>query len=1153
MEKYIENIIDKIYDNVIYSTDSEYSVFNLNYKGVSFYGKDSSRHLDGGGIFDFLLFVVSTHIKTTWYDSIVKAELANKHDGPVSGLSHDAISAMIIDVMKRLGNGDDIAKLPKRFVKLYGAIFEGSNMLRNTKFVFDKFFSKGSIDDLGFKLDDHEVFMVKLVELINEELGDYRHLPDLQLLVSLLMAQDGFKSKVLETAKVCFKGGENSHFYKQLKSKDGFIEKGFDSLKEMLAANLQKMTRVSDFGNARLELSFGYRPHFKTGEKVKVSDFPSSSTFVVDMSSRYKSQGYMKPISTISDATLQGYGALIVCRHPTYPSRIVLVPAKKFGDLSKTNLIEGYKDENGIVHKNIFVSDYEGEKLTSVLEFSSAGASIRSQENWANQFYKLEFLYDEYHDVKGFSSNFLAAYTNIIGDVHKASLQDTTIHLEHMDKYDDPLHNYLVLRGTKHDVKGGRIPPPTFHSLVSLSPSVKKRVSAVNLFYTELMNQFLPKGAKGLGVLYGFSVSEMIFNNKLFQLSYEKSPSGRHYSREYFMAFLEVSGLTSSKLSKISWITRGSDGTRKDNKLDKKQFYETFLSLFQDKLGNADFDNFIGPLKGFIEKMFFDSNGNELSFSSDRILFTDEDMNLVRDMDSILRLLLSHEGYALLQMGFLSFSKTVSGYDVSLYASHFVRINYNMEVFGFSQISATKGDFKLKIKVIKGSELIRGDTNDYFKRVVICSLILGYFKEFNNPSCITRSIVYSSDQFLNELVGGSFARPRIFSEYANIYGRANNLFIQKYLSTQDLSVMTRKDARGKAEILNKIGIELKNQFTEKAITNFLLGNIRSRKMNAFKSRFLDGGGKIDNKYVKIFVEKVNRFGIREYAKFLIDPQKKNLDTNPNPIDLALHLKHLFKEPNVFHPSVFMCTGTTRGASSVFYRDATYGMLDLNYDNFKGSKEIIQPSLLYDYEHKGDQPLSLLAILDKFEAKLQFSYDKYYKILSTLPSGTDLDAYFHVDSHLGFSSVDTLYKYKTVTKDLQSHISLSDLDKDSKEFKEFVMSIVFNLFMGGGYVFIQENGADYCLHGSLRELLSIEDVKFSFRAAALIKWGLSANGGAILNAFMDDFNKDGENEVWRFGDTIPGILLAGKDDRSLVTSNIKHLLGFSNNYEIKGFK
>ncbi|MBN1214426.1 MAG: hypothetical protein JXA99_03185, partial [Candidatus Lokiarchaeota archaeon] len=447
--------IVKIYDHIKFNTKyEEINTFDLDYSDIKFYTQLSGRFLDGGGILDFITFVISTHIKSTWYESIVKADKINRRYGLVNGICDDGISAMILDFIMKISQDKNIISLPERFVNLIAPFIVKSN--DETEFNADKiistFFTK-DVFNLGKKLANHEIFLLYVVDLINSEfqkndlyISDFKNNNDLEnkvkeLIIDLFTSSENiiFQNKLISSCLGAF--GEHSYFYTQMSKFNGLQD-----LSTFLTNpnNLRKLITTTSSGKLELRLVLNYNPHFKdiNNEKIRISDFPDQKAlYTLDKTSKDN----IKKIS--SDNELQNLasdGELIVCHIDKYlNNRIILIPANRLNELANTEIREGYIDLNGEIHRNIFVADKDGIKLYSKLLFSETELKIRTDKNWADEFYERKEILDSNNNLKGFKTEFLAAYLIISGNSIVAKLQDTNIILEHTDPYKAPLPNVI--------------------------------------------------------------------------------------------------------------------------------------------------------------------------------------------------------------------------------------------------------------------------------------------------------------------------------------------------------------------------------------------------------------------------------------------------------------------------------------------------------------------------------------------------------------------------------------------------------------------------------------------------------------------------------------------------------------------------------------
>jgi len=203
-------------------------------------------------------------------------------------------------------------------------------------------------------------------------------------------------------------------------------------------ANLNKLIKEGSTGTLTLALNIEYDPHFKTSEKIKVSDFISSKTYVL------AKDGTLLSLYGVDDKDLDfiisSYNEPFAAGHISEnPESLVLVPHSMLNDLSGTNIEEGYLDGSRKTWHNILIVDRDGCKLISKLSFSQDKFYIRDAINqWTEQVFEYELTVDEGGTVV-YKSEFLASYMFISGNDYKALIQDTRVVLDHIDKYDDPV------------------------------------------------------------------------------------------------------------------------------------------------------------------------------------------------------------------------------------------------------------------------------------------------------------------------------------------------------------------------------------------------------------------------------------------------------------------------------------------------------------------------------------------------------------------------------------------------------------------------------------------------------------------------------------------------------------------------------------------
>jgi len=665
-KKGIKDQHDYLYSQVSYNpanTITNYLPYDkinslgIDWEDTNLYMKESktSRQIDGPGELNLIKADTSTHIKSSSTESIMKSsgsyfDLSNE-------LSYDTISAMIIKIKKRIVEDPSILdNLPTRINQLY-ASFKIPNDLSqtrtNAKEFFDKFYSKDSSSSLGNKLPAHEDFLIQVVKLINEELEYYKSETStsipvfsekyLDAFVEDLFSKEDFKEEVIKIAENV---GLN-HFKTQLIDEDGFAQ-----LQKLIFANLGKMVRDTSSGEVYLTLRQYYAPHFRTKQQLSIYDFPQGKVYILDDANNL--------IKVQHDEQLQGKGALIIGHDSSLPEgSIVLIPIKKLNDLSKTNVREGYKADDGKIYYDIFACDYNGLKLVSKLDFSEHGVKIRRRD-WASDFYDLETTYDKSGNVISYESTFVAAYISVAGNDYKAGLQDTTINLEHLERADLPFPNKpWKKKGSTASLEIDK--PQLKHSRIE--EYGKEEQSKINALLG-IIYQVI-----GIAPLSKTTHSEMYLTPQFFAID------GDEYS---FSRLGEIVNVLLDKvapedvdnvLKKITQFLITNDGGIEKNKVSIKEFYQNWLELVKPLVSK---DSILFPESKYkrLKELSFSSISSHLNVKGieHKIIIDDasgyNDFLTLEEVDNFLIELLGYRPYALLKMGLLTFEKQEDGFNI---------------------------------------------------------------------------------------------------------------------------------------------------------------------------------------------------------------------------------------------------------------------------------------------------------------------------------------------------------------------------------------------------------------------------------------------------------------------------------------------------------
>ncbi len=715
--------------------------YDLDFSMISFYDARSldkvGRNIDGIGILDLLTGAISTHIKSTMYESIVEADSKDSRLGLSEGVANDAVSAMLIYINNYVLQGRSLNSIPKRDVNLLVPFavpdgyaldkFASGITLSNAKFIYDRFFTR-TVYNLNYKNADHEVFIMRLVDLINAEIessGLYRRAvntrQDLIDVLTILLTNplySDFQEEIIEAAIASFKN-KDGFFVKALKEGNGF-----DQLLNMLinSPNLDKFSYINHFGQYRLQFVIDYSPHFRTSQKLSLSDF-KDKVFVVDLTA----SNDMTEITIDADlALLSSQGGLIVCHHPDpqYKDRLILVPANRISDLSSTVIEEGYKDKYGETYRNIFVSDSDNFKLVSKLEFSSQGKDIRRDRNgrydpkWALQFYEYTPLIRD-NSIVGFSSNFMAGYLLLTSDTKTALLQDTSVNLRHMDNYESPLPDLPI--------KTSRLDKSQLETGVSLD-------SARDIE----MEQELAR------VLFEmFWISTRVYNTFYPTPSFLSMHSfDNHYSRSTIVDMLRsVHKLLPGWYSELSRFTSNPDGSITPTQLSKEDFYRNWLSTIKNDLLRDEPSGYFTEFRralinGELNDNFYHEDNKDLIILIDRAL-----------IDAF-----GYPTYIFLISGILSIGTDHNGE---------VMIDFNLHQVDYHKELLSEWGIRPLFKK-EDPGLISEGLLDIFSSL----LISGYYHDFNGEMLFLRLTAANSPFILNYF---AMYNPTLLNHYRNAY------------------------------------------------------------------------------------------------------------------------------------------------------------------------------------------------------------------------------------------------------------------------------------------------------------------------------------------------------------------------------------------------
>jgi len=1091
-----------VYDNVKYNPNDKvinpfdlvYTIIDKNNKKIpliNFYSttgaQKTGRFFDGGGIFDFGAFVVSTHLKSTWYESIVKYDGKTNTVSLVNSMCSDGISAMIVDVVKRLSTGQDIKNLPDRIVQLIAPFIvqDLDETIVNVEKILETFYSK-DIFHLDHKLADHEVFLVALIDLINIELkqnikysGMNTNKRGLREAIGSMMQDPVFQEKVQKKASSSF----NSQFYpNKLKKKENFIE-----LANFLINpdNFEKLTITSSSETFQLQLRMDYNPHFldKNNEMISLSDFPAQYQ-IYRLDHRFVDD--MQPITSDQELlTMASRGGLVVCHHDKYlDNRIILVPGEHIHELSDTQIREGFKDANSIVHHNIFVANKEGIKLISELEYSENTLSIR-ERNWANEFYQYSEIRNENQQIIRYESNFYAAYLFATGYDIKMTLQPTSLMLEHIEPYKSPLP---LIQFTKDRLTEKELPykVPEFIAFNQLDDEVKNELGEIISVIDQLSIVYLPRGY----IKYKYeSVSQLIVSENFFEKDLN-----------VIKAILIDFNPSMDELADLS-------------QSHQKLFYHTFNELIKKYNG----ENYL--LKEYQEA----HSGLTFSYTSS-YSYTSEEFEAVRQMEEILPEVFGYRFYSLLKIGMISLSMEENQVKFTPLVFHYTMLD---DILNMKRVQP--------INTLYKDRFTSFDNPNRFKdRIFIPLLVFGHLTTLDVKDLGAQTIyTKSQDIFLKELTNGKYEHPIRQSRFARDYGSLARIFISKYMDKGfSTSYLETKNIIGKTSIMNSF----------KDLLEFLL----KPEMMRSAGGLLEIDTLKDNP--KIWSKKYINYAFTTTFQRLVRPGDPT--RNKDFVSFLTHLftgdyktdSYLLIDQNLRGISNSFWDQRNYGTLTLDYNAF------IQY--FGANLHEIQPAFYYNYKKflRYGQQLNVESILSReFIGKITHLFNNFYDILSNnYGNGQKLTAEFHIENHLGFndeSRINSMTNEKIIEefKDLIDGYTLEfTLNKyDNKilndnEFQTFIASIVFYMVMFNAQVFIKEgdmnSNGNYGLFASQRELYFNDYIIGIGKGALDIR--SSEIGNQIYNEWNSKWNLEGNELVWDYSDCWPLYLL--NDARSMIT-------------------
>ncbi|KKL76683.1 hypothetical protein LCGC14_2042440, partial [marine sediment metagenome] len=710
-------------------------ILDLDYSRFKFYAqKSSARHFDGGGIYNFISLALSIAIKSTTFESLVRSDKFNPSYRLVDGISKDGVSAMIVDMIKRITNKELISL--DRMVRLVGPYVVGDSYsldpyfsgitLSNVEIMLKTFYSQITLE-LGKKLASHEIFLVSLVNLLNNEftsnikyVGQLSSKTNLKKAISDLLSNTQFRTKIIKLAEASNLRNLRSQF------EDG---KKFSGLTVFLTiTNFEKLFVELPNGQFKLGLVFDYNPHFKTNTPLAISDFPAGNLYTMKLNYR---DGLM-PISDNSELqnlfNLKNSQGLMIGSHPDYPNSVILIPSDRISDLKKTDIQLGYKFGSEIYYS--FASDNAGLRLSSRLRFTSSGITLR-RPNWYQRFYEYEASFKN-GEIVGYQSNFYAAYTFGTGREFTLVLQDTTVFLEHMDPFKDPLHNFIskarskVLKGLPNYIV------PAFKDHNTLKPGIKNDLIEVFSLIDQFVNSKLSKVRYKDDVISDLVISQAFYDKDLSLIK----------------TLLNDLDPTLDQLSDLSYSKQ-------------KVFYNTIHEILKGYSGSNKFINDYKVLHDYLT--FNDIHSNE---------FTNNEIKAVEMIEEILPEIFGYRFTALLKLGALLFYKEdgIVKFQPVAFSRWLAQDMLNAR--RFKAVNA-------KDNKIYSYPNIAGN----FEDIMTCIMAFGYQTTFNVKDKGDRTLpIFAADYdtFVIDLVKGTYHRPYNPDTRSKNYGTLTHVLRRSY-------------------------------------------------------------------------------------------------------------------------------------------------------------------------------------------------------------------------------------------------------------------------------------------------------------------------------------------------------------------------------------
>jgi len=862
----------------------------------------------------------------------------------------------------------------------------------------------------------------------------------------------------------------------------------------LIETNFDKLVLQDSNGQFSLNLIFQYTPHFKTSSSLTISDFPAGKVYTINLNSK----DGIKPLNDNSALQIllnrKGSYGLVACFHPDYQDSIILVPSDRLGDLKRTNIQLGYKYQ-GRVYRGIFVCDNQGTRLISMLDFSDQGITVRSGFNWVENFYEYEPSFE--NDILiGYQSNFYAAYMFATGRDFFAVLQDTTVLLEHMNSYKDPLHQLVSESVATRLNSLPDYKPPSFITFKDLAPEAKTELIEV----LSLVNQFANFKISSQKYKYD-AISDAIISQAFFDKDINLIKS-----------LLDDMSPSLDELSDLSYSRQ-------------KLLYHTIHELFKGYSGSNDL---INDYNRDFKKITFGEDPSHPDATISSNLYTQNEFKAVEMIEEILPKLFGYRFVAALKLGMISFFEANGEIDFEPVA--FTRY-LCQEMLNARKVKAINA---LDIKPYSHSIITFVGS---IEAILISHFVFGHTTTYDVIDKGIRTLsMFAADYnlFISELTGDDFRQPYNPLTRSKDYGTLTNLLQEAYdgLLLPDLTI--RNNIRGKTALMNGFAKLFQTQFSSLFIRNLGI----SARMNSL----LDNADSVSKSSIN--------YAVLKTFEYLINP-KRFID--PTGVFRSVYrgvtqLSSFLIEPEHGWATIW----SDRGLGRITLDYATIAQY------FGRDFSTIQPALYYTERNLQDgtshvgygQPLDVPTLLaNNFIEKIDHLYNKLYDILSTKYSnGQQLKVTFHQDTSHGVHDNSKLSsvlsdEIKNKFKDLingESQLSITIQKSDDKivnleEFNNFINSITFYLTMFNSIALIQEGDDQYGLIASQRELF---DADYIFQLGIA---GLSITGQQILSEYQSQWNQNDEGRiVWNYGDCWPIYLL--NDARDLIRWFNSHFLG-----------